>query len=274
MLMQAKKKWLRVCVVSLGMAISQVNASGIPVVDAALNGMTQIENQLSQQHRLSTVAQWAKDVAHYATMVQNWKDNFKNMLRGQMTELLGFQIKAEQLNEQDLNKLLDKRNSDCNRITNLTSQRYCKEMVTLEKAKIKMTFAAIQEIEKQWGIYQEKVNEFNEISSQQGNTAGKLKTISEQISQILENITGSMGKYRQQVDVYDQRIELLRKARVQIAQEQMRGSNLTSSMTKAAVVTYIDNKTKSIQSNARTLRQRNNQVSNDEFNTHSKRQNQ
>lgn len=45
-------------------------------------------------------------------------------------------------------------------------------------------------------------------------------------------------------------------------------------MTKAAVVTYIDNKTKSIQSDASALRQRNSQVSNDEFNKHSKRQNQ
>ena len=105
-----------------------------------------------------------------------------------------------------------------------------------------------------------------------GNTnTGKLETEERRIASMISNMDSTFQNIELQMKIIDSRIELLRKARVQIVQEQMKGSStIASSLTKAGVVTYIDNRRKSIQSKAKNLRQQNNQVSNDEFNKHSK----
>ena len=77
MLMKANKKWLWVCVVSLGMVISQVNATGIPVVDGAAT----IQRQTNHA---ATIAQMVKEALETAA---NWKRNFEEMVRGKFGNL-------------------------------------------------------------------------------------------------------------------------------------------------------------------------------------------
>ena len=95
----------------LGVSFHNTYASGIPVVDGALNGLMKFETIKAQEHRLATIAQWAKDVTHYASVIQNWKDNFKNQIRNQLMEMLGINLKAGTINKEEVLNLspLEKR---------------------------------------------------------------------------------------------------------------------------------------------------------------------
>ena len=244
--MKANKKWLWICMVSLGMVINPVHASGIPVIDGAAIART--------------------------------LQNIKNMIRGKLNELAGFDVKAELLTPQQITDILANKKKDCHKIANPKSKGLCIEIVNLEKVKMELARQGNQEIDKKWQEYQQAVRDYNATQIKEaagaimGNTnTGKLETEERRIASMISNMDSTFQNIELQMKIIDSRIELLRKARVQIVQEQMKGSStIASSLTKAGVVTYIDNRRKSIQSKAKNLRQQNNQVSNDEFNKHSK----
>lgn len=237
-------------------------ASGIPVVDGALNGLMQFETQQSQQHRLSTVAQWAKDIAHYAAVIQNWKDNFKNQIRNQLMNSLGIELKTDKVDFDEVIKLLEKKKSDCNRITNLKSQQYCKEMIILEQDKIKHSKQTLKEIQEHWINYQNLVKNYNSEQQKQiagAKNEGSANAANSNIQHQLQAIATSMEAYEKETKLFDQRIETLRKARIQIAQEQMKGTNLVTAVAKGGVVAKLKSETKEyIKEGGRIEKQREN----------------
>lgn len=262
MLMQAKKKWLGVCVVSLGMTVSQVNAGGLPVIDGA------------------AIAQMVKDAIvtanHYSAVISNWKSNLQNMMRGQLTQLTGYNFNIKSLSDEEINRLLNKKKEDCNKIANMQSRQFCKEMIILNEVKIKSLQSGEKNVQEEWNKYLQEVNRYNELQSIGGNNTESLKTIVDNINTILKNIDNMMKQTDLEMKTIDARIELLRKARVQIAQEQMKGTSLTSSMTKGAIVEHIREKTELIkyneknENNIQTLREKNNKKSNDAWNSYQK----
>lgn len=260
MLIKSKKKWLAIVVVSLGMTVSQVNASGIPVVDGA------------------AIAQMVKDAIvtakHYSAVISNWKSNLQNMMRGQLTKLTGYDFNIKSLSDEEIKQLLNKKKEDCNKIADMQSRQFCKEMIILSEVKIKSLQSGEKEVQKLWNEYTKNIDKYNNLQSTGGNNTEELKTIVDNINQIFKDIDNKMKQTDLEMKTIDARIELLRQARVQIAQEQMKGTSLTSSITKAAVAKRIKTETKNIHDNASTLRKKNNEISTFEFNKHSKFQKQ
>ena len=244
----------------LGVSFHNTYASGIPVVDGALNGLMKFETIKAQEHRLATIAQWAKDVTHYASVIQNWKDNFKNQIRNQLMEMLGINLKAGTINKEEVLNLLEKKKMDCNRIANMVSSAYCKEMIVLEQEKITVLFNQITEIEELWIKYQDAVNKYNIEQRKQSlngeKNAGSVQGASDNIQNTLLTINNKMAAYEKQAKIFDQRIETLRKARVQIAQEQMKGTNLVTAVAKSAVALNLKSETSKYED--KIIQQRNN----------------
>ncbi len=253
MLIKINKKWLCACVVSLGMAVSQVNASGIPVVDGA------------------AIAQMVKEAIetakHYSAVISNWKKNFQEMIRGKLGNLQDATFKANDPYTQDeYLTLLTKLQKRCNKISNPDSQKLCINMINIDKEKVKLFYSSMQDIDK-------ATAELNTAIQQQRaqSNSGKAQTAENEVQIKLDNLKRLMDQYELQLKKLDADQDFMRKARTDIAREQMLGSStIASSLTKAAVVTYIDTKTKSIQSDASTLRTRNTEISNFEFDKHSK----
>lgn len=251
MFMKLKQKWLSIFIVLLGMTIFPVHASGVPVVD----------------------------VVAIAKALQN----IKNMIRGKLSEIAGFEVKADMLTPQQIQDILAKKLEDCERISNLKSKALCKEMIQLEKVKMELAKQGNKEIDEKWRKYQEAVRNYNTKQANEAKGAmvgdtntGKLQTEEGYIASLIENMNSTFHNIEFQMKIIDGRIEILRKARLQIAHEQMKGTSLTSSMTKGAIVEHIRKKTELIQynekneNNIQTLREKNNKKSNDAWNSYQK----
>lgn len=257
MLLKIKKKWLGVGVVSLGMAVSQVNATGIPVFDGAA-----AEHNFWEQ-----MVQWVATTEHYTAIILNWKRNFQEMIRGKLGNLQDTTFKANDPYTQDQYlTLLTKLQKRCNKISNSESKTLCSNMVDIDKDKVRLFYSSMKDIDN-------ASNELNiAIKNQRAKSqSGQAQTAENEVQIKLDNLKKLMDKYEFQLKILNTKQNFMQKARADIAREQMIGSGtVTSGLTKAAIVTHIDNKRKSIQSDARTLRTRNTETSTFEFNKHSK----
>ena len=257
--MNSKWKKSTICLVTLVAVFSTsapLRASGIPVVDGALVGITQSQNFQTIIQWGKEAMHWAKEITHYSAVIQNWKDNFKNMLRSKISEFFGIQLSGK-MSESELTRIWEKGRARCNQISNEISKSYCNQMITLEIEKIKLYFEGENSIDTQWNQFLRKREEYNRAQGNNANNANQLKSISEDMEKILNKIEIDMGLYKQRIELLDTRIDWMRQARVKIAQEQLQGTNRTivDNVAKAAVIGTLTVSTERSRNKAEDLRQ-------------------
>lgn len=200
----------------------------------------------------------ASQITHYATIVDNWKTNFQNMLRAKISDFFGITL-GEKVSEQQLTAIWEKGRKRCNQISNTLSQSYCNQMIDLEIRKINLYFAGENSIDQQWKQFISIQQQYNREQSSGQPNSSRLDSLSQQMSQILSKIQMDMQNYENQIGALDTRIEFMRKARVKIAQEQMQGTNRTviDNISKAAVIITLETSRQNSKSKANQLREAN-----------------
>lgn len=187
--MKANKKWLWVCVVSLGMVISQVNATGIPVVDGAAT----IQRQTNHA---ATIAQMVKEALETAA---NWKRNFEEMVRGKFGNLNDMTFKENDSfgQEQYLATL-----TKCDRIANKDSRNLCIQMIDIDKDKVKLFYSSMKDIDAATAALNAAVKNQNAQSR-----SGQSQTAENEVEVKLDNLKKIMDKYEFQLKILDKKQE-------------------------------------------------------------------
>lgn len=256
MLMKANKKWLWVCVVSLGMVISQVNATGIPVVDGAAT----IQRQTNHA---ATIAQMVKEALETAA---NWKRNFEEMVRGKFGNLNDMTFKEnDSFGQEQYLATLTKIQKKCDRIANKDSRNLCIQMIDIDKDKVKLFYSSMKDIDAATAALNAAVKNQNAQSR-----SGQSQTAENEVEVKLDNLKKIMDKYEFQLKILDKKQEFKQKARETIAQEQMTGTNLVSNITKGAVAAAVQTAASSKRDKTDRLRRENSRVSDNAFSQYSK----
>lgn len=197
---------------SFGVPSQSAQAGGIPVIDAVA-------------------------IANMVQQLEQWKTNFKNMVRSTFERITGIKLSGEM----DLTTVLEKRKTRCNQIKNSSSKQYCLEMIDLESEKIKKFQEAEKEVD---SLFQKLDNLRKQHDSQitSGENAGKLQSMENEMAQILQTIQNRMSEFDMRVKVIDAKIAFDQKAREAIAAEQIRGSNSTliNAAAQAAVIATVE----------------------------------
>lgn len=267
--MNGKLKKSTVCLLIVATICSTpltLRATGIPVVDGALAGITQSQNIQTIAHWGKEISHMASQISHYAQVINNWKANFQNMLRSKISDFFGIQLSGK-IAEAELTGIWEKGRVRCNQISNSTSKSYCNQMITLEIEKIKLYFEGENSIDSHWKQFMALRERYNLAQSSGSNNANQLKSISEDMEKVLSKIEIDMKTYEQRIALLDTRIEWLRKARVKITQEQLQGTNRTivDNISKAAVTATLHESAHSSRKKAEELRKANRRRSQEAF---------
>lgn len=224
-----------------------------------------------------------------------WKaiQNFRNTMRGVLDAILqtdkpgNADEKAKEeaqkagivLTSSQIEKVLNRKAARCNRILNPESQSLCREMVVLEKAKISIFTKEDRRIADLWKRYTEKVNKYNDIQSRGLRSVqniggplinaethtGELESLADEIQDLLQKISQAINNAQMQATVLDNRIEILRKARVQIVRDQMQGDNLINAGIKTGIMGVVIPETRKYREKILNKRSDNRNASNSAF---------
>lgn len=242
MLIKAKKKWLGVCVVSLGMAVSQVNATGIPVFDGAA----------SEHNIWEKTIQWVATAKHYAGIIANWKKNFQEMIRGKLGNLQDVTFKAnDPYTQEEYLTLLDKLQERCNKISNSKSKRLCMDMIDIDKEKVQLFYSSMKDIDNATAELNAAIQ-----NQRMQSDSGKAQTAENEVQLKLDNVKKLMDRYEFQLKVLDTKQDFMRKARIDIAQEQINGTkpNIVNAISQATTAANLQRKADRFRKQAIELR--------------------
>lgn len=266
MLIKTKQKWLSICVVSLGMTVSQVNASGIPVVDGALNGKVDIEFSETKTHRKQEIKQWEGTN-------QNWRKHFTEISRGKLGNVYSLNIQNDkQLNKEDYLTFQKKAIERCQEIgkddTN-TSRKLCLQMVEIDKQKIELYFTSLDQIN-----HAQKALEQAIQAQQNGGNAGKVETAEQNVLVRFQDISRIIENYEYNIKILDAKKEFMREQRERIAQNDIEGAASTGNIiAKTVISAVLETQAADYREKAANLRNGNYNTSKNAFLKHSRSNN-
>lgn len=258
MLMTSKKKWLGIIVISLGITISPTYASGIPVVDGALNGKVDIEFSETKTHRKHETKQWENTNT-------NWRKHFTEISRGKLGNVYSLNIQNDkQLNKEDYLTFQKEAIKRCQKIgkddTN-TSRKLCLQMVEIDKQKIELYFTSLDQIN-----YAQKALEQAIQAQQNGGNAGKVETAEQNVLIRFQDISRIIENYEYNMKILDAKKEFMREQREQIAKNDMDGAvPISNTIVKGVISTVLETQAAAYRTEAANLRDNNYKTSRNAF---------
>lgn len=203
----------------------------------------------------ATTIQRAKELIQWKAELENWKANLKNYIRGRISKILGINL-TDKFTMEDLRRLLQKRKARCASLGNSQSRALCNETLDIEIKKVNVYEKMDEMIKQSYTELEKMVNEYERIRGGQ-NTSGKAASKQEEISAYIQNFENKLKIYEQQLKMLDMQQDMLQKARVEVAKDQIRSTNTARTVAQAAVIGTLKYQSHDYQKKAGTLHNEN-----------------
>ncbi|MGN6882480.1 hypothetical protein [Neisseria sp. P0019.S003] len=243
MMMKSKMKQTIVSVLMATLLIQPITS--MAWVDGVAAGQRAIEFALTTAQRAKEVIQWAKEL-------QNWKANLDNYIRGGIRKLLGIEFN-DKFTMKDLEELLKKRQQRCTSLGNSQSRALCKQTLDIEIKKVNIYDRMDKMIKRNFSRLDAMVSEYESIR-RQSNSSAKAESKQQEILAYIQNFENQLKIYEQELKMLDMQQDVLQKARVEVAKDQIRSTNTARTIAQGAVIATLKYQTKDYKDKAEALR--------------------
>lgn len=231
-------------------------ASGIPTFDGAAMAQM-IKDEIVNAYR------WGQQAAHYVKQIQNWKENLRNYIRGRIGKILGINL-GDQFTMEDLQRLLEKRKARCSSLGNSESRALCHQTLSYEIEKVKTYGDMEKMVTKSYAELDKLVNEYNQIRSG-SNRSGEADSKQKEILTYIQNFENNLKMHEQKLKMIDLQQNITKEARVAVAKDQIRSTNLARTVSQGAVIGVLKVQAGDYKDKAEKLRNDNAKESNRNF---------